>query len=289
MLCVIKKRTIFAKPNCYSMSRIYKFSPLFLIVVAFLCACTSQKNLIYLQGTENGNNEIVYDYAGSATNYSPDYVLAEQDMLYIQITSTVGNEANALFNGSANTNYMNSDNSVFLNSFVVDKDGAIGLPLIGKVHVKGLTVQEAENRIKEKAEEFVQGAVVSCKMVNFKVSALGEVARPGTYTFYQPNVNVFEVIAAAGDLTYYGNRHKVKVVRKTTNEDIIYTLDLSDAKILQDKRLYLQPGDLVYVEPNKSTKALTTLNIPLNTITSTLSIITSIASVAAVIVSLNNK
>lgn len=269
------------------MNRICKLVPLFLTVVALLCSCTSQKNLIYLQGSENEKNEILYQYSGDATNYSPDYVLAKQDMLYIQITSTVGNEANALFNASANTNYMNSDNSVFLNSFVVDNNGEIGLPLIGKVHVQGLTVQQAEDKIKEKAEEFVQGAIVSCKMVNFKISALGEVTRPGTYTFYQPNVNVFEVIAAAGDLTYYGNRHKVKVVRKTADEDIIYTLDLSDAKILQDKRLYLQPGDLVYVEPNKSTKALTTLNIPLNTITSTLSIITSIASVAAVIVSLN--
>ena len=71
-------------------------------------------------------------------------------------------------------------------------------------------------------------------MVNYKVSVLGEVARPGTYTFYQPSVNIFDVIAAAGDLTYYGNRHKVKIVRKTSKEDIIYSLDLIEASILHD-------------------------------------------------------
>lgn len=271
------------------MRRIFKLIPLFAMVAVFLFSCTSQKNLIYLQGMENENGEIMYNYAENEHNYSPDYILAEQDMLYIQITSTVGNEANALFNGTATNNAMANDNGLFLNGFVVDKNGEIGLPLIGKVYVKGLTVEQAEKKIKEKAEEFVQGAIVSCKMVNYKVSVLGEVARPGTYTFYQPSVNIFDVIAAAGDLTYYGNRHKVKIVRKTSKEDIIYTLDLSEASILQDKRFYLQPGDLVYVQPNKSTKSLSTLNAPLGTITSSLSIIASVISLVTLVLSLNNK
>lgn len=257
------------------------------VMVFALCSCTSQKNLIYFQGSEDENGIIRYNYPESATNYSPEYVLSEQDMLYIQITSTVGNEANSLFNAQNNGTFYSTDNAIFLNSFVVDKDGNIGLPLMGKIYVKGLTVDQAEKKIKEKAEEFVQGAVVSCKMVNYKVSIVGEVTRPGTYTFYQPSVTVFDLIAAAGDLTYYGNRHKIKVVRKTPQEDVIYVLDITDASILQDKRMYLQPGDYVYVEPNKGTKTLATLNIPLSTITSTLSIITSIASVVAVVVSLN--
>lgn len=271
------------------MRKTFGLSAMFVLAVALLSSCTSQKNLIYLQGSEDMNGDILHTYSGDEKNYSPEYVLAEQDMLYIQITSTVGNEANALFNNNTNSNYMSTDNAVYLNSFVVDKEGEIGLPLMGKVYVKGLTVEQAEKKIKEKAEEFVQGAVVSCKMVNYKVSVLGEVTRPGTYTFYQPSVSVFDVIAAAGDLTYYGNRHRVKVVRKTSKEDLIYTLDLSEASILQDKKLYLQPGDLVYVEPNKNTKALTTLNVPLNTITSSLSILTSVISVVSLILTLSNK
>lgn len=271
------------------MRKTFGLSAMFVLAVALLSSCTSQKNLIYLQGSEDMNGDILHTYSGDEKNYSPEYVLAEQDMLYIQITSTVGNEANALFNNNTNSNYISSDNAVFLNSFVIDKEGEIGLPLMGKVYVKGLTVEQAEKKIKEKAEEFVQGAVVSCKMVNYKVSVLGEVTRPGTYTFYQPSVSVFDVIAAAGDLTYYGNRHRVKVVRKTSKEDLIYTLDLSEASILQDKKLYLQPGDLVYVEPNKNTKALTTLNVPLNTITSSLSILTSVISVVSLILTLSNK
>lgn len=271
------------------MNKNLKMPSLLVAVLLFLSSCTSQKNLIYLQGEENDKGEIMYNYAENEHNYSPDYILAEQDMLYIQITSTVGNEANSLFNSTASNNNMISDNGLYLNGFVVDKNGDVALPLIGKVYVKGLTVEQAEKKIKEKAEEFVQGAIVSCKMVNYKVSVLGEVSRPGTYTFYQPSVNIFDVIAEAGDLTYYGNRHKVKIVRKTSKEDIIYTLDLSDASILQDKRFYLQPGDLVYVEPNKSTKSLSTLNAPLGTITSSLSIIASVISLVTLVLSLNNK
>lgn len=271
------------------MNKNLKMPSLLVAVLLFLSSCTSQKNLIYLQGEENDKGEIMYNYAENEHNYSPDYILAEQDMLYIQITSTVGNEANSLFNSTASNNNMVTDNGLYLNGFVVDKNGDVALPLIGKVYVKGLTVEQAEKKIKEKAEEFVQGAIVSCKMVNYKVSVLGEVSRPGTYTFYQPSVNIFDVIAEAGDLTYYGNRHKVKIVRKTSKEDIIYTLDLSDASILQDKRFYLQPGDLVYVEPNKSTKSLSTLNAPLGTITSSLSIIASVISLVTLVLSLNNK
>ncbi len=272
-----------------NMNKNLKMPSLLVAVLLFLSSCTSQKNLIYLQGEENDKGEIMYNYAENENNYSPDYILAEQDMLYIQITSTVGNEANALFNSAASSNAALTDNGLYLNGFVVDKNGEVALPLMGKVYVKGLTVEQAEKKIKEKAEEFVQGAIVSCKMVNYKVSVLGEVSRPGTYTFYQPSVNIFDVIAEAGDLTYYGNRHKVKIVRKTSKEDIIYTLDLSDASILQDKRFYLQPGDLVYVEPNKSTKSLSTLNAPLGTITSSLSIIASVISLVTLVLSLNNK
>jgi polysaccharide export outer membrane protein len=100
---------------------------------------------------------------------------------------------------------------------------------------------------------------------------------------------LFQVLAAAGDLTYYGNRAKVKIIRKTKSEDIVYTVDLRDVKVLQDKNMYLQPGDVVYVEPNKNTKTLSTLNIPLTTISNSLVVLTSVISIFSWILSLNSK
>ena len=163
------------------------------------------------------------------------------------------------------------------------------MPVAGKVKLVGLTVEQAQNAIQEKVDRYVQGAVVTCKMVNYKVSILGEVNRPGTYTFYQPCVSLFELLAAAGDLTYYGNREKVKIVRKTISEDVVYTIDLRNIEILQDKNMYLQPGDVVYVEPNKNTKSLSTLNIPLTTISNSLVVLTSVISIFSWILSLSSK
>ena len=88
------------------MRKTFGLSAMFVLAVALLSSCTSQKNLIYLQGSEDMNGDILHTYSGDEKNYSPEYVLAEQDMLYIQITSTVGNEANALFNNNTNSNYI---------------------------------------------------------------------------------------------------------------------------------------------------------------------------------------
>ena len=90
-------------------------------------------------------------------------------------------------------------------------------------------------------------------------------------------------------MTYYGNREKVKIIRKTKTEDIVYTVDLRNVDILQDKNMYLQPDDVVYVEPNKNTKTLSTLNIPLSTISNSLVVLTSVISILTWVLSLNSK
>ena len=153
------------------MRKTFGLSAMFVLAVALLSSCTSQKNLIYLQGSEDMNGDILHTYSGDEKNYSPEYVLAEQDMLYIQITSTVGNEANALFNNNTNSNYMSTDNAVYLNSFVVDKEGEIGLPLMGKVYVKGLTVEQAEKYMEQ--GEFAKGSMLP------KIEAAVRFARSG--------------------------------------------------------------------------------------------------------------
>jgi polysaccharide export outer membrane protein len=255
------------------------------IVVITLASCTSQKNLIYFQ-TEN-QEDYKYTYEEGNANFSPNYYLAKEDMLYIDITA-MDDETARMF-ASKDTRYSTTENSIYLNAYVIDKNGEINLPVVGKVQLEGLTVEQAQSTIQEKVNQYIHGAVVSCKMLNYKISILGEVNRPGTYTFYQPCVDLFQVLAAAGDLTYYGNRAKVKIIRKTKSEDIVYTVDLRDVKVLQDKNMYLQPGDVVYVEPNKNTKTLSTLNIPLTTISNSLVVLTSVISIFSWILSLNSK
>lgn len=261
------------------------------LAILLLASCTSQKNLIYFQNddlkSDNQPDTMLYKYENGYTNSSPEYKLQPHDMIYVQIYSSLDNASSALFQSttqSGNTMQAN-DNTLYLTSYEVDNDGNVDLPTIGKINVLGMTIEEAQNAIKQKAEEFSEGITVTCRMVTFRIKVAGEVNNPGIYTFYQPSVNIFDALLAAGDLTYYGNRQKVRIVRKSETEDAIYTLDIRKASVMKNKNYYLRPGDIVYVEPNKNTKTLQTINPPLTTITSSLSLI---ASVVAIIVSINN-
>lgn len=261
------------------------------LAILLLASCTSQKNLIYFQNddlkSDNQPDTMLYKYENGYTNSSPEYKLQPHDMIYVQIYSSLDNASSALFQSttqSGNTTQA-SDNTLYLTSYEVDNDGNIDLPTIGKINVLGMSIEEAQNAIKQKAEEFSEGITVTCRMVTFRIKVAGEVNKPGIYTFYQPSVNIFDALLAAGDLTYYGNRQKVRIVRKSETEDAIYTLDIRKASVMKNKNYYLRPGDIVYVEPNKNTKTLQTINPPLTTITSSLSLI---ASVVAIIVSINN-
>lgn len=261
------------------------------LAILLLASCTSQKNLIYFQNddlkSDNQPDTMLYKYENGYTNSSPEYKLQPHDMIYVQIYSSLDNASSTLFQSTTqNTNYTTgSDQSLYLTSYEVDNDGNIDLPTIGKINVLGMTIEEAQSAIKQKAEEFSEGITVTCRMVTFRIKVAGEVNNPGIYTFYQPSVNIFDALLAAGDLTYYGNRQKVRIVRKSETEDAIYTLDIRKASVMKNKNYYLRPGDIVYVEPNKNTKTLQTINPPLTTITSSLSLI---ASVVAIIVSINN-
>lgn len=268
---------------------------LFAIVLGSICltSCTSQRNLIYLQGKdmkETKNGVQTYTYREGESNSSPDYKIQAGDMVYVNIFSTIDEEASRLFgsNSSSPTNSLQyqSDQNIFLSSYEVDKVGNITLPVIGMLHVGDMTIEEIQNLIKEKAEEYSKDIIVVCKLVTFKIRVAGEVNRPGVYTFYQPSVDIFDALMTAGDLTYDASRKKVRVIRKTDKEDIIYTLDIRKASVLRDKNYYLRPGDIVYVEPNKHTKNLTAVNRPLSTVSYALSIVSAVCSVVAIIMAL---
>ncbi|MBR1769317.1 MAG: polysaccharide biosynthesis/export family protein [Bacteroidales bacterium] len=260
-------------------------------VVLLLSCCTSQKNLIYFQSDDfNSSNQadtVVYKYQPGHANASPEHKLQPHDMVYVQIYSALDDKALNLFQPTTqNTNSASyGDQGVYLNSYELNSDGFIDLPTIGLVNVMGMTIEEAQQTIKQRAEEYSEGIIVTCRMVTFRIKVAGEVNHPGIYTFYQPSVNIFDALLAAGDLTYYGNRQKIRVVRKNSEEDVVYTLDIRKASVMQNKNYYLRPGDIVYVEPNRNTKTLQTINTPLTTVTSSLSLI---ASVIAIIVSINN-
>ena len=259
------------------------------LLLGLFTSCTKQKNLIYFQTDKLKTPPTqVYEYPNGQTNDSPDYLLQEHDMLYVQIYSTVDDEAAKLFGSTNSTSnyYSQAESNVYLSAYEINADGNISIPTIGEIKVADLTVEQAKDVIQKKAEEYTSNVTVICKMVTFRIRVTGEVNKPGIYTFYQPAVDIYDALISAGDLTYDGDRSKVRIIRKTNTEDIVYTLDIRKTSVMRDKKYYLRPGDIVYVQPNKKTKALTTINHPLSTISYALSVVSSLASVIAIIVAL---
>ena len=142
-----------------------------------------------------------------------------------------------------------------LQTYLVDNEGVIVYPVIGKLNVKGLTVRECEEMIKQKIMPYLSASenpVVTVKMSNFKVSVFGEVAHPNTFTVSTGKINVLEALAEVGDMTIYGRRDNVTIMREDANgKKVFHQLDLRDANIINDPYFYLQQNDVVYVEPNK--------------------------------------
>lgn len=227
-----------------------------LALVAFslllLMSCSSSKNVAYIQNSDT------VDFSRSEVLY--DARIMPKDILMITV-NTVNPEASAPFNlvvsaslRSGTGNQGMSSNRA-LQTYLVDNDGCIEFPVVGRLKVGGLTKSECEQLIHDKIRRFLNAEetpIVTVRMSNYKISVLGEVSRPGMFTVGNEKINIFEALAQAGDLTIYGVRDNVKLIREDENgQKNVYTLNLNDAEIINSPYYYLQQNDIIYVEPNK--------------------------------------
>ena len=231
------------------MKKLYYYSfVLFLLVT--ISSCSSTKNVAYIQNSDLVNLE--------KSSYLYDARIMPKDQLTITV-STTDPEVAAPFNMTVPTTYSVNQRSTYsqpmLQSYLVDNDGYIAFPIIGIIKVGGLTKSEAEQMIEEKIRPYVsesEDPIVTVRMSSYSISVLGEVARPGSYQVSREKINILEALAQAGDLTIYGVRDKVKLIREDAKgKKEIHTLNLNDANIINSPYYYLQQNDIVYVEPNK--------------------------------------
>lgn len=220
-----------------------------IIVLSFLISsCTSQKELLYLRDIDAGIEDSVF------FKQSINYKIQKQDILYIRIYS-MNQEANEIFNltsGRYQQNLFQNETSLFINGYSVNDSGYVDLPIIGKVNVLQKTVEQAKEKIQTEADEILKNSSVVVKLISFKFSVLGEVNGPGMYRNYNNQLTVLEAIAMAGDITDYGNREKVLVIRPTKSGTETFRIDLTNSKVLSSEGFFLLPNDIVYVEPIKT-------------------------------------
>jgi polysaccharide export outer membrane protein len=185
----------------------------------------------------------------------PEITIQPQDMLSIVVSSKEP-ELALPFNlpvityQGAGDMYVQQQRIV---GYIVDKEGNIDFPVLGTLHVEGFTRNQLAQFVKEKiiAEGYVKNPVVTIQFMNFKVTVNGEVVRPGTYEIKSDYITLFEALSMAGDLTIYGRRDNVKVVREKNGERTVYEVDLRTANLFDSPVYYLQQNDIVYVTPNR--------------------------------------
>lgn len=252
-----------------------------LILLCLFAACTSYKKVPYLQ-----NDFIINQTKQTPTLY--DARIQPKDLLTITV-STSQPELAVPFNltvpATITTAHKYLTSQPSLQSYLVDNKGYIDFPILGALHLGNLTKGEAENLIKGKLKTYLkEEPIVNVRLINYKISVIGEVTRPNTFTVANEKVNVFEALALAGDLTIYGLRNNVKLIREDENgSKQIITLDLNDANLVLSPYYYLQQNDILYVTPNKAKSKTSDITSSTSLWVSATSILVSVASLLVTI------
>ena len=220
-------------------------------MTALLAGCGSSEKIAYLQGTEQMSAE---EFTQATTLY--DARIMPKDLLTVVVSAT-DPEAVRPFNLIMPTISQGITTSAStqgqLQTYLVDNNGQIEFPVVGMITVKGLTKREAEEKVKGLLATYLkEEPVVTVRFVNYKISVIGEVARPNTFTIQNEKVNVMEALAMAGDMTIWGRRDNVKILREDAegNKRVIM-MNMNDPYVIFHPDFYLQQNDVVYVEPNK--------------------------------------
>ena len=225
--------------------------PLTLIALTVLQSCTSSKQLTYFQRGTNFKEDTI--------NFVESYIptIKKGDILSIQISS-LNTEASAFFNPYAKTVVDQSLNANSYNplptitGYLVGQDGNIKLPLIGTLKAVGLTNTQLSESIQAKLKDYLREPTVNVRNQSFRVSVLGEVARPALFTIPNEQITLPEALGLAGDLTIYGRRDNVLIIREEKGKRVFTRLDLTKRDAFRSPYYSLHPNDIVYVEPGKS-------------------------------------
>ncbi len=234
-------------------------------------SCVTQQHLTYLETPGQ------IDTASFFPKSQPEYRLQQQDILYVKF-NTANEEVNGSLNGGSmvnNQNMFQSERGIYINGFSVSDSGFVTLPVIGDVYVLGKTMTEATAEIEDKAAQYLKDATVTVKLISFRITVIGEVNVPGTYYIYKPSVTILEAIGLAADITDYGDRSKVMVVRTTDSGTRTFSINLQNKDILATPGYYLLPNDIVIVNPLRAKFILLnspTISFFLSTITTTITL-----------------
>lgn len=259
----------------------------FFALISIITSCNTSKEIVYLQDIQTGTKEKV--------DSSHGIVIQPKDMLSI-IVSSKDPQLASMFNlpvvsYQAGSEIVSGGQQQRLLGYVVDEKGFINFPILGRIEAAGYTRWQLQEKIKKEiiSRDLLKDLVVTVEFMNFKISILGEVTNPGSYKIEGDKVTILEALSMAKDLTIFGRRDQVYVIREENNTRTTYQVDLRSTDLFKSPVYYLKQNDIVYVQPNKVKAGQSTINE--NNIKSVglwISIASLLSSVGVLIVNLLN-
>lgn len=238
--------------NSIDLNRLATFGLISLSLLIVL-SC-NKRNLVYFSDLPEDT-----DFNTPIKNYDAPKIQSD-DIVSITVSS-LNPESNVLFNNvllPAASGGQGVIASKIDEGYLVDKDGFINFPVIGKINLSGLTKEQATEKMTGLIKEHVKNPIVNIRFLNFKVTVIGEVAKPSTFTIATEKINVLEALGLAGDMTEYGRRENVLIIREKGGIRSTAKINLNNKDVLASPYFYLQQNDIVYVEPNNKVKTAAT-------------------------------
>lgn len=215
-----------------------------ILIPLFLVSCVTPKNLVYFaDATRFEEQNMIYDYVNK---------IQKDDLLSI----TVGSKSPELalpFNNYLQSQVNTKNTEINKDGYLVSPEGEITFPILGKINVIGMTHNQLSELISTriKVDGYINDPTVTVKLLNYKISVLGEVKDPGIKKIDSDRVTIFEALSMSGDLTIYGKRENISIVREGNGKREIAYVDISNKDIFTSPYYYLRPNDVIYVEPNE--------------------------------------
>lgn len=226
--------------------------PVYLLVILAFFSCRSSQELVYMK--DFSNQEIIKHLPLEDT----EHLLKTGDILYVSIKSMnpevnqVFNPESVMENGGVNSfQKYTTPNGAYLYGYEINGDGFITLPIIGDVNVEGVPLSKVKDVVQKKANEYVKDAIVNVKLLNFKVTVVGEVKSPGVFYNYNNTLTVLEAIAMANGNTDYASLQNIVVIRPIEDGSKTYKLNLGSKEVFNSEAFYLKPNDYVIIQPDK--------------------------------------
>ncbi len=261
------------------MTKIHKVIIFLPLIILCLGSCVSTKETIYFRNIPDGDPRV------KLPTYTEPIVQVD-DILHITIQTIDGgttaaiNQLSGEIPNVGNPAAPTTSNNALPTGYLVDEEGRVSMPMLGTLTVAGLTTSEVRALVRKEAERYFKEPTVQVRFANFKITVIGEVTRPATYTVPSEKVNLLDALGMAGDLTIFGKRDNVLLIRDTGDGKEFVRFDLNAYETFQSPYFYLKQGDVIYVEPGKGKVASTNVAR-----TQAISILASVVTVVTVIVS----